>query len=399
MGKLKPIGSEKLTGDAKIKRIIEISRFGEVDKNKELHTETNSFTKKGADGNVYAIIQERDGYYLKCGINESTLDYVSGFMNKKRDRFKSYGAALKRMNLIFKPLNEEHNEGKGIPMYEQYTTVVSNEDINKEEKEVDEQEKFVLNVPNEGGDEEVVDTEVADIGGEDMVDDVDVDVEDEMGDEEMDVDVDVEDEGGEEDMEGFMKSIQKLTGKLGQKLRDVEEEMGSADIKYVINSVISAVDLDNLDDEDREDILDRFEEDESDYGDEEPIEDLEMDDEELDLDMGDEDMGDDELEVEDEEMIAMESLKKRVGNILEAYIDKREPKKQNPKDFLKNKIDTIIKKEKIKESCSSIEQELGTKKFLKENKGFVFNGTTQQGTVVLVKENEKVFISKGGEIQ
>ena len=170
-----------------------------------------------------------------------------------------------------------------------------------------------------------------------------------MGDEEMDVDVDVEDEGGEEDMEGFMKSIQKLTGKLGQKLRDVEEEMGSADIKYVINSVISAVDLDNLDDEDREDILDRFEEDESDYGDEEPIEDLEMDDEEL--------------------------------------------------DFLKNKIDTIIKKEKIKESCSSIEQELGTKKFLKENKGFVFDGVTKQGTVVLVKENEKVFISKGGEIQ
>jgi len=124
-----------------------------------------------------------------------------------------------------------------------------------------------------------------------------------------------------------------------------------------------------------------------------------MDDEELDLDMGDEDMGDDELEVEDEEMIAMESLKKRVGNILEAYIDKREPKKQNPKDFLKNKINTIIKKEKIKESCSSIEQELGAKKFLKENKGFVFDGTTKQGTVVLVKENEKVFISKAGEIQ
>ena len=215
----------------------------------------------------------------------------------------------------------------------------------------------------------------------------------------MDVDVDVEDEGGEEDMEGFMKSIQKLTGKLGQKLRDVEEEMGSADIKYVINSVISAVDLDNLDDEDREDILDRFEEDESDYGDEESIDDLEMDDEELDLDMGDEDMGDDELEVEDEEMIAMESLKKRVGTILETYIDKRKPKKQNPKDFLKNKINTIIKKEKIKESCSSIEQELGTKKFLKENKGFVFDGVTKQGTVVLVKENEKVFISKAGEIQ
>ena len=95
MGKLKPIGSEKLTGDAKIKRIIEISRFGEVDKNTELHTETNSFTKKGADGNVYAITQERDGYYLKCGINESTLDYVSGFMNKKETGLKVMERLLK----------------------------------------------------------------------------------------------------------------------------------------------------------------------------------------------------------------------------------------------------------------------------------------------------------------
>ena len=60
-------------------------------------------------------------------------------MNKKRDRFKSYGAALKRMNLIFKPLNEQYNEGVGDGMYD----------------EMEEQEKFVLNVPDEGGDEEM----------------------------------------------------------------------------------------------------------------------------------------------------------------------------------------------------------------------------------------------------
>ena len=40
MGDLKPIGSEKLTGDAKIKRIMEIARFGETNKNGEYHTET-----------------------------------------------------------------------------------------------------------------------------------------------------------------------------------------------------------------------------------------------------------------------------------------------------------------------------------------------------------------------
>ena len=128
MGDLKPIGSEKLTGDAKIKRIMEIARFGETNKNGEYHTETTSFKKKAVDGNIYAIIQERDGYYLKCGLNESSLEYASGFMNKKKDRFKSYGAALKRMNLMFKPLNEEFNGGIGDGMYEEsgpYKTVVS----------------------------------------------------------------------------------------------------------------------------------------------------------------------------------------------------------------------------------------------------------------------------------
>ena len=65
MGKLKPIGSEKLTGQDKIKRIMEIARYGEVKKNEEYHTNTNSFSKKAADGKTYAIIQEKDGYYLK----------------------------------------------------------------------------------------------------------------------------------------------------------------------------------------------------------------------------------------------------------------------------------------------------------------------------------------------
>ena len=304
MGKLKPIGSEKLTGKDKVARIMEIARYGEVTKNEDYHVTSKSFTKNAADGNVYSIVQEKDGYYLKSGINESELDYVSGFMNKKKDRFKSYSAALKRMNLIFKPLNEQFNDGEGDGMYD----------------EMDEQEKFVLNVPNEEGEEEL-DLDVEDdMGGEELDFDVEDDIEDETGDEELDLDVEDEmgdDIEGEEDMEGFMKSIQKLTGKLGQKLRDVEEEMGSADIKYVLNSIISAVDLENLDDEDKDDVLDRFEEDETTYGDEE---DIDMGDEEVDLDM-DVDLDDEEvdLDVEDEEEFAMEALKKRVGNLLESY--------------------------------------------------------------------------------
>jgi hypothetical protein len=71
-----------------------------------------------------------------------------------------------------------------------------------------------------------------------------------------------EDMGGEtEDDFGsdFLKGIQKLTGKLGEKLRDHQEDMKSDDLKYVVNSVLSAIDLDKMDDKDKEDIISTIE--------------------------------------------------------------------------------------------------------------------------------------------
>jgi|TARA_R110002072_G_scaffold287043_1_gene452275 hypothetical protein len=382
MSGLKPIGSEKLQGDAKVQRIMEIARFGETTRNKELQVETNHFTKKGADGRVYSIVLERDGYYLKSGINESELEYVSGPQNKKRDRFKSYGKALKRMNLIFKPLNEEYNEGTGMSMYD--------------ESEMDEQEKFVLNVPDEGGDEESVDVDMdLDMGDED--EDLDMD----MDDEEEDLDVDLEG-GDEEEMEGFMKPIQKLTGKLGQKLRDVEEELGSADIKYVLNSIISAVDLDNLDEDDKDDVLDRFDEDEAAYGDEEDVDvDIDMGDEDMDLDteVGDEDSMD--LDMDDEE-VAMESLKERVGNLLESYIETGKKTKSSPntaEQYLKSKIKHLQETKKLKKKYKTVEQELSCEKFLKENKSFKFKRKTDSGKIILESKNKKVWILTNGFIK
>ena len=49
MGRLKPIGSEKLKGQDKINRIMEIARYNEVTKNVENHVQTNSFSKKAAN--------------------------------------------------------------------------------------------------------------------------------------------------------------------------------------------------------------------------------------------------------------------------------------------------------------------------------------------------------------
>jgi hypothetical protein len=47
--------------------------------------------------------------------------------------------------------------------------------------------------------------------------------------------------------------------------------MESDDIKYILNMIISAVDLDKLDDEDIEDIAKKFEREEEEMGGEEPI--------------------------------------------------------------------------------------------------------------------------------
>jgi hypothetical protein len=373
---LKPIGSEKLTGQDKINRIMEIATYGETEKNTAYHTQTLSFSKKASDGNTYAIIQEKDGYYLKRGINESELDYIDGINNKKRNRFKSYGAALKRMNLIFKPLNEEFNNGESTPLYEQSDT----------------ENKFVLKTPE--AEVDVTDVTTDEVGGEDELDFGDDELE--MDDEELamdDEEVEVDSEETEEEMEGFMKPIQKLTGKLGQKLRDAGEELGSADIKYVLNSVISAVDLDNLDSEDRDDVLSRFEEDEAVYGDEEiGDEELAMDDEELDADVVDLDFGDDEME--DEEELAMESLKGRVSQILESYV-----KKQTPKEYLQEKLNKNKINESIKKLSRSIEQELSVKKYLNENKYSKLKGLTKKGEIVILSDDKNIFIKKDGSIK
>ena len=142
-------------------------------------------------------------------------------------------------------------------------------------------------------------------GGEDL--DLGLDLDTPEGEEELDLDMDLGDdlpepEGGENDDEDVsFKVIQKLTGKLGQKLRtlDSQEGLSSEDIKYVLNSVISAVNLENLTEEDLEDILANFEDEEIDYGVEGEL-DIEAGDEEgdeldLDLDMEEEPVGDEEL--------------------------------------------------------------------------------------------------------
>jgi hypothetical protein len=201
---------------------------------------------------------------------------------------------------------------------------------------------------------------------------------DDMGDEEMPAD-DMETEETPEPSsdEVSFKSIQKLTGKLTQKMRDFDNEKGltSENIKYVINMVLSAADLSSLSEEDKEDILSKFESDEE-MGDEEMGFEPESEEEDI-VDMGMEPEGEETTNPE-----AIETRHSKYGSILDSI-------------FGESKIDKVIsryfevgteEKQKIKESkierqhnnkvivegkmksvvslCETIEQEWASKKFL-----------------------------------
>ena len=285
MADLKPIGSERLQGQDKINRILEISRYKETAPSNINETSRVEFEKTLADGHQYEIVKEKTGYIIKKRIDES-LDYIEPMKN--RTYYRSYSQALKRLNLMAGEINRLVENEEEVSMYQ-----------------ISEQKKFTLKTPKapapmpepaaelpppapapeEGSMDAPLDDASLDMpAGDEM--DMDMELDTPEGD--MDIDMSSEEEpmGGEEEDVTF-KTIQKLTGKLGQKIRMMNDSVGmtSEDVKYVINSLLSALDLSKLDEEDQEDIMSKFEEDqESDYD-----SDMDMgsmgDDEDMDVDM------------------------------------------------------------------------------------------------------------------
>ena len=114
MSDLKAIGSEKLTGQNKLSRIMEIARFNEVIPSKVNETSNSEYTISLADGYKYEIVKERQGYIIKKNINESEADYIEPMKNRKY--YSSYSQALKRLNLLTKEVNRltENEEGTSL---------------------------------------------------------------------------------------------------------------------------------------------------------------------------------------------------------------------------------------------------------------------------------------------
>ena len=409
MADLKPIGSEKLQGAEKIARIMEIARYGEAPKQEINVNETTDYTRVLADGNVYGIVKERNGYIVKKGIDESTLDYIDPMKNRKYH--SSYSQALKKLNLIAGELNRLNENEQGTELF-------------------GEQKKFVLKTPTSSapapapapvapapapempapspempspspmGDEEMPEPPSDDMMPDDM---------------EMDEPMGGEGEGEGEGDEGpvTLKQVQKLTGKLGQKLRAYasEQEMTSEDVKYVLNSILSAVDLNLLDETDKEDILSRFEEEEggeegSSY-DEIGMEPTEPD--TSDLDMGGEVTAEPEVGESDGYKSKINAImdgmftESKVDKILSKYfVETPEEKELNEskkvQTYIKKKINKVSVMEEVKNLSETIEQELTSEFILRENENAKFVGKTNLKNLIFENEGKQIKVSPKGEI-
>jgi hypothetical protein len=249
--------------------------------------------KKGPNNVIYGIVRENHKYFIKTTnktygkIVAEDFNYIGGLQNKFSEAYNSYAAATKQLNLKFDMLNESlginthtnilESDGvrAGFGFVVEEAEIAEEDkpdflDLDKdgdkeesmkkaakdaknesdEEKEIEEQKK-VLKVdapaPAEPAMEEPVEDEVDDFGGEEL----------DMEEPSMDMEEPAMDDEGD-DEEDSTKKIQKLTGKIGQAIRELDEPDAELE-KYVINSIISALHLDEFSDEDIEDIIAKLE--------------------------------------------------------------------------------------------------------------------------------------------
>lgn len=254
MGRLKPIGSEKLQGIEKLNRIMEIARYKENIPKPVNEDKSREYSITMPNGVEYAIDKEKNGYVLKKRIDESTFEYLEPMKN--RSYYRSYSQAFKRLNLVAKEINTQTGNDQGISLFSEQKYVLKTPKSETPpapapSPEMPAEPAPSMEPPMDSAPEDMAppSEDMPDMGPE--------------GGEEMSSEPEGGEDMGKDDEGSSLKSVQKLTGKLAQKIRTLDdEEISSKDIKYVINSILSAVDLDKLEDEDKDEILGRFEEDE-----------------------------------------------------------------------------------------------------------------------------------------
>jgi|694.fasta_scaffold07896_8 hypothetical protein len=414
MGKLKPIGSEKLGGMEKIQRILEISKYNLNTPQSINESESLEYSKTLADGNTYHITKEKNGYVIKKGLTESVSEYIEPMKNRKY--YSSYSQALKRLNLIVKEVNVNEGYRGNLSLFNEQENIDDKKYFLVKGGETNEQEETQIPpapaapatppaVPATPETEMPIEEPLP--AEEPMTDEMPMDDE---------VPMDGEGETPQEEDVVTFKSIQKLTGKLAQKLRtfgtDEDNDMSSQDVKYVINSILSALDLSKLEPDDIEEITSKFEEGEE-------IEEPEMSDEELpEPEMGGEELP--EPEMGGEELPEPEIPVAPEGEMAEMYprhgrresFEERQHKmrmKEMGYGVSESKVDRILQKyfnetpknineSKLERLSENFKQESTSKRFLNKYPSAKLIGKNKKGTLVFEMEGEKFGVTTSGRL-
>jgi len=424
MGDLKALGSEKLQGTDKLRRIMEIARYNETPKQNINNLQTTNYTVQLSDGFTYGIVKEKSGYIIKKGINESSLGYSEPMQQRKY--FKSYSEAIKKLNLSAVEINRVNNHLSEIKLLGEQpelkkkfvlktpksTTPTPEGDIPPPVEDIPSPEGDIpppeaapegdIPPPEAAPEGDIPPPEVAPEG------DIPPPVEDDMDTLPEDM---PEDDDDEKEIPA-LKSIQRLTGKLSQKIRAFDKEKGldSQDIKYVMNSIISAMDLDNLDEDDKDDILSKFDN-EDDYGDDE-YGDLNISND--DEDLSGEDVESPELGVEDVNPVEepkegyqnmMDSIfsESRVENVLSNYFnitpsEKLILDKKRKKTYINEKLNNVKQKKEIIIMSETINQRVSANKILNEYENSKLVGKTNKNNLIFLINGEQVKVTPSGRI-
>jgi len=277
----KIVNPKTLKGQDKVNRMLDL--MGKM----TTLNESKSFSeleliKKGPNGIVYGIVRENHDYFIKTSNKpygkflSEDFQYVGGLQNKSTEKYHSYAEALKHLNIKFDMLNESYgienntnifeSDGNAVAGSAGYGFVLEKEEEIILDDDIKEQKKVLkVDTPKSETPEAPVEDDVADdefgFSDDEPTDDTDTDT-DAFADE-TDTDTEDTDTTGDEGTEDLgddeiTKKIQKLTGKIGQMLRDSEDVDPKLE-KYVINSIISALHLDEMDESDKEDIISKFE--------------------------------------------------------------------------------------------------------------------------------------------
>jgi len=259
--KIKPTG---LKGGDKIQRIqnlmAKLSPLNESTTNSSLE-----HIKYGPDETVYGIIRENHTYFIKTAnktndkLTSGDFEYIGGLQNKMDESYRSYEDALRHLNMKFKDLNESYGIRENINLFKSdFLLEETKKKTTKNEQE--EETTFKLKVDAPEATPTPMDTTTPDMG-EVPTDDMSTDVPTDLPTDDMymGVETDVPDDTeGDEDTGDLEKDIQRLTGKIGQKMRELDEPDAELE-KYVLNSIMSALNVEDMDEDFKEDLISKLE--------------------------------------------------------------------------------------------------------------------------------------------